>query len=72
MNGTAKKGTVALILFVVAFVWAAQAQELAPSIVLPKTRHEFGKIFESDVYEYSFVVQNRGKADLVIDKVEPG
>ena len=48
------------------------AQEPAPKIVAPKLRHDFGVVFERDKYEYSFPVRNQGKADLVIDKVDPG
>ncbi len=50
-----------------------QAQDaLKPVIYLPQLRHDFGKTFELDKYEHNFVVKNRGKADLVIEKVKPG
>ena len=50
----------------------AQDEGLKPSIFIPKMRHDFGKVFEKETYMYSFVVTNRGKADLVIEKVKPG
>lgn len=43
-----------------------------PEIFLPELRHDFGKVFEQEKYEHDFVVKNRGKADLVIEKVKPG
>lgn len=46
--------------------------ELKPKIYLPEIRYDFGKVFEQEKYEHDFVVQNRGKADLIIEKVKPG
>ncbi|HEU4364928.1 MAG TPA: DUF1573 domain-containing protein [Candidatus Krumholzibacteria bacterium] len=43
-----------------------------PSIEIPRMRQDFGEVFERAKYEYSFVVRNRGKADLVIEDVKPG
>ena len=51
---------------------ASLAEELQPEIVIPKMRHDFGEVFERETYEYSFVVQNKGKADLVLESVKPG
>jgi hypothetical protein len=51
---------------------AAFADELQPSIVIPKMRHDFGRVFERDKFEYDFIVKNRGTADLVIESVKPG
>jgi len=51
---------------------AAMAEELQPEIIIPKMRHDFGPVYEQETYEYTFVVQNRGKADLVIESVKPG
>jgi hypothetical protein len=65
-----------IVLFAVLVAFLAtglvSAQEPAPKIVAPKLRHDFGVVFERENYEYSFPVRNQGKADLVIDKVEPG
>lgn len=46
--------------------------ENKPEIFLPELRYDFGKVFEQEKYEHDFVVKNRGKADLVIDRVKPG
>lgn len=43
-----------------------------PAIMIPKMRQDFGKVFEQEKYEYTFVVRNTGKADLVIEDVKPG
>jgi hypothetical protein len=43
-----------------------------PSIEIPKMKHDFGEVFEREKYEYVFQVFNRGKADLVIESVNPG
>lgn len=62
---------VSLLAFI-AVSMAAAEDELQPQIEIPKIRHDVGKVFEQDKYEYGFVVRNRGKADLVIEKVDPG
>ncbi len=43
-----------------------------PIIESPKVRQDFGEVYERPKFEYSFVVKNRGKADLVISEVKPG
>jgi len=51
---------------------AAAAGGPKPVIEIPKMTHDFGQLFEQDKYAYSFVVRNRGNADLVINDVRPG
>lgn len=74
MKANAKGGMTMLIAAVIllASLAATVAQEQQPEIVIPKIVYDFGQVFEQETYEYSFVVQNRGKADLVIDNVKPG
>jgi hypothetical protein len=48
------------------------AAENKPSVEIPRMRQDFGEVFERAKYEYSFVVRNRGTADLVIEDVKPG
>jgi hypothetical protein len=43
-----------------------------PVIEIPKMKHDFGEVFEREKYEYTFIVRNRGNADLVIEDVKPG
>ncbi|NIM20234.1 MAG: hypothetical protein GTO51_08390 [Candidatus Latescibacteria bacterium] len=33
---------------------------------------DLGNVYEQDVYKYTFVVENRGKAELIIENVKPG
>jgi hypothetical protein len=74
MNRIARSGILMLVTaaFVMACLSAAFADELQPKIVIPKMRHDFGKVYERETFEYTFVVKNHGKADLVIDDVKPG
>ena len=75
MNRIVKSGVMALLtasfLFSFAVVFAEE-DELAPAIFIPKMRHDYGRVFERETYEYTFTVQNRGKADLVVESVKPG
>ncbi len=48
------------------------AAQSKPSIEIPRMREDLGRVFERANYEYSFVVRNRGNADLVIEDVKPG
>jgi hypothetical protein len=74
MISNAKRGVAMIVVAVVLLgsLAAPQAQEPQPEMVIPKMRQDFGAVFERETYEYSFIVQNRGKADLVIDSVKPG
>jgi len=74
MRPNAKIGVTILTAALVLLVNLAttMAQEPQPEMVIPKMRHDFGQVFEQESYEYTFVVQNKGKADLVIESVKPG
>ncbi len=61
-----------LALVAMVVVSIAYAGDPAPEIVIPKLRHDFGKVFEREAYAHDFVVRNRGNADLLIDNVKPG
>jgi hypothetical protein len=50
----------------------AESKGPKPSIEIPEMRHDLGKIFEREKYEYTFTVRNRGNGDLVIEEVKPG
>ena len=43
-----------------------------PEIFIEKTEHDAGDIYESSEAEHSFIVKNKGKGDLLINKVQPG
>lgn len=51
---------------------AQSDDELKPAIVIPKMRHDFGRVYEAETYTYSYPVRNQGKADLLIESVKPG
>jgi hypothetical protein len=75
MSAFAKHGIVVLLIGAVLLVSiaAAFAQEpLQPKIYIQKMRHDFGKTYEQETFEHTFIVKNRGQADLVIDNVKPG
>ena len=75
MNRIVKSGVMALVTASVLLSFTAvfaQDNELKPAIFIPKMRHDYGRVFERETYEYTFTVQNRGKADLVIESVKPG
>jgi hypothetical protein len=41
-----------------------------PKAVFPVVNHDFGKIVDGDVKEYSFVIKNNGEGNLIIRKVK--
>ncbi|RJQ69993.1 MAG: DUF1573 domain-containing protein [Desulfobacteraceae bacterium] len=49
----------------------AAAQGNEPRAVFPETRHEFGSVMEGQEVRHDFVVENRGQADLIIQRVQP-
>jgi len=72
-------GALALALALPVVVAAQNAQKKAPaaagpkpSIEIPRMAYDAGQVFEQEKYEYSFVVRNRGNADLLISDVKPG
>jgi hypothetical protein len=43
-----------------------------PRIEIPTMSFAFGDMYHQDQYVHTFVVRNRGNADLVIEDVTPG
>jgi hypothetical protein len=74
MNPIAKRGIASLVAAVILLssLVAAVAEEPQPEIFIPVMKFDFGDLFEQKTFEYTFVVKNRGKADLLIDNVKPG
>jgi hypothetical protein len=77
MFRTVKRGmfailSVTVILGSLAIVRAQEENGLKSEIFIPKMRHDYGRVFEQETYQYKFKVLNRGKADLVISNVKPG
>lgn len=65
-------GVLVLCAGAIAGVFSQAVAENKPSIEIPRMRQDFGEVFERAKYEYSFVVRNRGTADLIIEDVKPG
>ncbi len=65
-------GGVIFALLVTLVLSPAVFAEDQPTIVIEKMRHDFGQVFEQDMYRHAFKVRNEGNANLVIEKVKPG
>jgi hypothetical protein len=52
----------------------SQAQQFGfhPQAVLPESHHRFGSVLEGDTVRHTFVLQNKGVADLVIERIKSG
>ena len=59
------------VVFAVVAIGVSADDENLPEIVIEKMRFDMGEVFEAEKYEYKFLVKNTGKADLVIEKVQP-
>lgn len=66
-----------LLSLVLAFATTALAQTNPapngePKLVIQSFTHDFGEVKAGTPLEFSFVVKNEGKADLLIKNVAPG
>jgi hypothetical protein len=43
-----------------------------PKMVIDPAEHDAGEVFEGTLVKHDFLVKNKGKADLLIEKVNPG
>ena len=43
-----------------------------PVVFIEKLVNDLGNVFEQEAYKYTFKVENKGKADLLIESVKPG
>jgi len=50
----------------IAFAWAT------PHVVILQDSYDYGYVLEGQTVEHSFLLQNRGTTDLLIDKVDTG
>jgi len=71
-NMTAGYFAILLILFAFFPVQAAKTEGNQPEIFISKLRHDFGTVFEIETFKHEFMIRNKGKADLVINRVKPG
>ena len=59
-------------LFLIDVALAQDDEENKPSIYINELVHNLGTVFEKKIYKHIFKVENRGKADLIIERVKPG
>jgi hypothetical protein len=67
--------TVIILLFIMLLAsLAAASDETAnqPVLYMDRLVSDLGEIFEQPNYIFTFKVENRGKADLLIENVKPG
>jgi hypothetical protein len=50
----------------------AKAQGSAPAAVLPESDYRFGTAVEGEIVRHDFILHNKGKADLKIEKIKTG
>ena len=68
---------IVLFSMMLAFAVAAQAQDKAasngePKLAIESFVHDFGEVKSGTPLEFTFIVKNQGKADLLIKSVAPG
>jgi hypothetical protein len=61
-----------ILLFLVSVVAAQENEENQPAAFIKELSHDMGTIYERDSYVHKYIVQNTGKADLIIESVKPG
>lgn len=66
-----------LLSLVLAFAATAMAQATPapngePKLVIKSFAHDFGEVKSGTPLQYTFLVKNEGKADLLIKSVAPG
>lgn len=79
MRSQWKKSSIPAAFFIVCLVAFGAGTQLAhaednakgPQAVFPDTRYEFGTIMEGQQVRHDFIVENRGAAPLVIERVQP-
>lgn len=68
-----------LVLFISGFIFMIFAGEIpaleskasaSPSIFVPEPRYEFAPIVDGKVVTHDFVIQNKGDAPLIIERVK--
>ena len=50
----------------------AGAQEGSPATVLPETHYLFGTAIEGEIVRHDFILYNKGRVDLRIEKIKTG
>ncbi len=63
---------VLIVLLIAVGTFAQEDQENKPAAYIEEMAHDLGVIFERDAYKHSFKIENKGRADLVVESVRPG
>ena len=61
-----------MIFFIIYPVAAKNSTEKKPLAVIPEQTYEFVPVVEGSLVTHDFVIQNKGTAPLVIEKVKTG
>lgn len=61
-----------LVFAVVGMAQDKPAQTGEPKLVIESFTHDFGEVKSGAPLEYTFIIKNQGKADLLIKSVAPG
>lgn len=64
-----------LLLTIIVFApFVSQAQQFGfhPEAVLPEYHYRFGSALEGDTVRHTFILHNKGAADLVIERIKSG
>ena len=61
-----------MIFFIIYPVAAKNSAEKRPLAVIPEQTYEFVPVVEGSLVTHDFIIQNKGTAPLVIEKVKTG
>lgn len=61
-----------MIFFIIYPVAAENSAEKRPLVVIPEQTYEFVPVVEGSMVTHDFIIQNKGTALLVIEKVKTG
>ena len=61
-----------MIFFTTYTVAAENSAEKRPLVVIPEQTYEFVPVVEGSLVTHDFIIQNKGTAPLVIEKVKTG
>ena len=69
---TAALSVMLITILLVSVAWANEETQNQPVLFMETLVNDLGNVFEQKNYKYTFTVENRGKADLLIENVKPG
>ena len=63
---------VLIMTLLVSLAMASDETANQPVVFIERLVNDLGNVFEQKSYKYTFKVENKGKADLLIESVKPG